>query len=578
MELNTLIQRAKEKDPSAFDTIYRTYYPKMMGLCMNITRDDRSTAGDLVHDAFILAFASIGSLRDNTKFSEWLASIVRNVALQYVRQRDRFRVLPISAISEEDAVPADSSSLPDADLSYKELLELVSLLPEGYSKILRLSVIDGFSHKEIADMLGIAPHSSSSQLSRARRLLKRLLEKRAVGIIMLLLVPLVGYYMFRSGSEGEDVGVVNPSQQPVPTWDEAPLAQQDSLTPDSLTPCPYSVASLPNAQTLTRVAPRRGGERRRLAEEKGEHRRLAEGKEEHRHVAEEKEERRRLAEEKEERRHVAEDSVRRSVTSPTLEIMEPAERRERSWQLTASGSLGSALAQNAHRLLAINASGMPEPDGPGLELPSHVSTWEEYAHFLKAFASPYVTDDTLTRIEIADHNTGRIEQQEHHDRPVTFALSVQKSLSGRWSLETGVQYSLLSSRFSMGENGYNVRSRQRIHYLGVPLRMSYRWMEHKRLAAYSSAGAVMHIPVYGTMHTSYLVNWQSRHSTYSRLAPPLQWQLGAAVGVQYRLSPRCSLFAEPTFNWFIPMGSEIHTAWTERPVMVTCPLGIRFTW
>ena len=258
MELNTLIQRAKEKDPSAFDTIYRTYYPKMMGLCMNITRDDRSTAGDLVHDAFILAFASIGSLRDNTKFSEWLASIVRNVALQYVRQRDRFRVLPISAISEEDALPADSSSLPDADLSYKELLELVSLLPEGYSKILRLSVIDGFSHKEIADMLGIAPHSSSSQLSRARRLLKRLLEKRAVGIIMLLLVPLVGYYMFRSGSEGEDVGVVNPSQQPVPTWDEAPLAQQDSLTPDSLTPCPYSVASLPNAQTLTRVAPRRG--------------------------------------------------------------------------------------------------------------------------------------------------------------------------------------------------------------------------------------------------------------------------------------------------------------------------------
>ena len=61
MELNTLIQRAKEKDPSAFDILYRTYYPKMMGLCMNITRDDRSTAGDLVHDAFILAFASIGS-------------------------------------------------------------------------------------------------------------------------------------------------------------------------------------------------------------------------------------------------------------------------------------------------------------------------------------------------------------------------------------------------------------------------------------------------------------------------------------------------------------------------------------
>lgn len=555
MELNTLIQRAKEKDPHAFDTIYRTYYPKMLGLCMNITRDDRSTAGDLVHDAFILAFASIGSLRDNTKFSEWLASIVRNVALQYVRQRDRLRMLPISAISEEDAVLTDSSSSPDADLNCKELLELVSLLPEGYSKILRLSVIDGLSHKEIAHMLGIAPHSSSSQLSRARRLLKRLLENRVAGIIMLLLVPLAGYYMFHQGREVGDEAESPLSEQVVPETNATLVAQQDSTderpAPSFPVPARTKMTLAPAKEETVMPSDTAARPQRPTPDPS-----LGKG----------------------DRGRVGNDSVRRAVTDPVPEITDHAERKKRPWQILASGSLGPALAQNAYRLLAINGSGMPEPEGPGLEIPSHVSTWEEYAHFLKAFASPFVPDDTLTRIEIADHNTGRIEQREHHDKPISFALSMQKTLSGRWSLETGVQYSLLSSRFSMGENGYNVRSRQRIHYLGLPLRMSYRWMEYKRLAAYSSAGAVMHIPVYGTMHTSYLVNWQSKHTSHDRLTPPLQWQLGASVGVQYRLAPHASLFAEPTFSWFIPNGSEIHTAWTERPVMVTCPLGIRVTW
>ena len=155
MDSDALIQRAKEKDPKAFDIIYRTYYPKMVGICMNIIREDRATACDLVHDAFILAFVSIRSLRDNTKFYEWLTSIVRNVSLKHIEQRDRIRILPISSVNEEDAVFMDLSSSPESDLSHRELLELISTLPEGYSKILRLSVIEGYSHKEIAEMLGI---------------------------------------------------------------------------------------------------------------------------------------------------------------------------------------------------------------------------------------------------------------------------------------------------------------------------------------------------------------------------------------------------------------------------------------
>jgi len=110
MDLDTLIRKAKEKDPDALDTIYRTYYPQMVGICMNIIREDRATVDDLVHDAFILAFVSIGNLRDNSKINEWLTSIVRNVSLKHIEQRERVHTLPISSIKEEDAVFVDSAS------------------------------------------------------------------------------------------------------------------------------------------------------------------------------------------------------------------------------------------------------------------------------------------------------------------------------------------------------------------------------------------------------------------------------------------------------------------------------------
>lgn len=104
MDLDALIQRAKEKDSDAFDILYRTYYLKMMGVCMNIIKEDKETAKDLVHDAFVMAFVSIGSLKDNTRFHEWLTSIVRNVSLKHVERRGRTRIQPLSAVNEEDAV------------------------------------------------------------------------------------------------------------------------------------------------------------------------------------------------------------------------------------------------------------------------------------------------------------------------------------------------------------------------------------------------------------------------------------------------------------------------------------------
>ena len=566
MDLDTLVQRAKEKDPNAFDIIYRTYYPKMVGICMNIIREDRATVDDLVHDAFIMAFVSIGSLRDNTKFSEWLTTIVRNVSLKHIEQRDRIRIQPISSINAEDVVLVDSSSSPESDLNHKELLELISLLPEGYRNILRLSVIEGFSHKEIAEMLGIEPHSSSSQLSRAKRFLKSMIAGRMVGFIALILVPLTLYFMFRQEKE-QPKEIAAPLQLPQRGENNLNISHRDN--------CPLEAE---HSGRVSVQAPK-VIERAALAKMAGDS--VLPSDTDSLLVNPESNISHDILITK-----TAEDSLDANIKDsininierifPEINITEEHRRKSKKWQFLAAGSLGPALAQNVYRLFAVNSSSsvLPEPDTP---LPNYIHTWEEYCRYLKAVASPNASADTLALIEIAEHSTGEITQREHHDRPITFGISLTKSLGRKWNLETGIQYSLLNSQFYMGDRDTIVDT-QKVHYLGIPLRVSYNWTNYKRLSMYSSFGVTLHIPVYGKVDSRYYISSQNAYSGTKYFTPSLQWQTGVSLGLQYNFAPHTSLFAEPTFNWFIPSGSEIHTIWTEHPIMFTCPFGIRITW
>ena len=562
MDLYSSVQKAKEREPKAFDVLYTTYYPQMLGVCMNIIREDKATASDLVHDAFILAFVSLDSLRDNTKFGEWLTTIVRNVSLKYVAGRDKVRLLPVSSLREEDAVFTASSPSPDDDLYHKELLELIGRLPEGYGKVLRLSVIEGFSHKEIADMLGIEPHSSSSQLARAKRMLRRMMADRMIGVIALMLLPFVSYIVFRHKEES-----------PLP-------APNSPLPAPPLGEC--LIPAAPSAEVLPQGGNGEGAKRHREEQEVSsdsaavislpeisEDVFITEAEDDSANV-------------------VTKDSIVEIEVLPHVDLAEEVGLREkRKWQLAVGGSFGSALTKSESRMLATNAttpppisSDVPEPDVPTYVVPPYIHTWEEYAEYLRFVSSfsAVIPADTIALCEIAEHNTGEIVQREHHDMPITFNVSLSKQFGRSWSLETGLQYSLLRSDFRMGENGYSINTKQKVHYLGIPLRVSYRWLEYRNLSAYSSLGVTLHIPFYGKQEAQYMVGWQSVYSKNQYFTPALQWQTGISFGLGYRLAPHTSLFAEPSFNWFIPNGSETHTFWTEHPFMFTCPFGIRFSW
>lgn len=193
--------------------------------------------------------------------------------------------------------------------------------------------------------------------------------------------------------------------------------------------------------------------------------------------------------------------------------------KHQKWPFLAAGSFGPALAQSVYKVFF---------------------------------------EDNITSIE-----GGVIEEQ--HDRPITFSLSLTKPLNDRWSIETGLQYSLLNSRFTQG----STVSRQKVHYLGLPLKLSYRMTDYERLSVYQSTGLTLHLPVYGKVKAN-----GAAHTVSSSV----QWAVSAGISLQYELAPNVNLFVEPTVNWFIPSGSNTHTIWTEQPVMVTTPFGIRFTW
>ena len=116
---------------------------------------------DLVQMAFIRAYYSLFQLRDTSKFGEWVATITKNVALKHLAQKRKMPFVPFSSTMEEELeIGCILSS--DSLLAEKEIHELIDQLPKGYGRVFRMSVIEGYSHQEIAEKLGIEPHSSSS--------------------------------------------------------------------------------------------------------------------------------------------------------------------------------------------------------------------------------------------------------------------------------------------------------------------------------------------------------------------------------------------------------------------------------
>lgn len=553
MDIETLVKRAKTKDSHALETLYSMYYPKMLGLCIKITKEDEDTAKDLVHDAFVLAFSSIQNLNIPQRFGEWLSTIVRNVALKYMERKGKISFV---SITDEEETIVDPNVSSDSTVNLQDILNLIDELPNGYGEVLRLYAINGFSHKEIADILGIEPHSSSSQLSRAKAMLRKIIDRRLLAVVLFLITVIPLYFLILRNKQLRqqkfEMAETDKLKKPIDSHDTPKSAEKenDIRKPDYKNMAVHDVNTIETKDTT-------------LVSDSASVEMIVPNIQ--------------VAEHKQDSTENA-DSITPQLTFPDYELaMVDKKKKTNKWQMLAAGSVGPALAQNIYRLIA---TGRPNTDSEAPAFPENVNTWEDYSRYLHMMAHENMPKDSLALVEIANHNQGDIVEREQHDRPITFGISLNKPLSEKWSIETGLQYSILKSRSRIGDGDYYIGKEQKIHYLGIPLRLSYRIADYKSLSAYGSAGLSLNIPVYGRVNSTHVVANVSMDSISRSvtITPPAQWSTNFSIGLQYRVMPKLTLYVEPTLYWHIPNGSSTHTIWTEQPVMFSAPFGIRFTW
>lgn len=184
MTKEELVNLCKEGDKQALSLLYTTYANKMKRICSQYI-SDKQTVNDLLHDGFIIIFTSIHTLRSPEKLESWMGKIMKNMSLRYLEQSHSTTFVSLEEI-EESEVPQAQSYSTDFP-SYAVMRKMIDTLPEGYREVFKLAVLEGLSHKEIGSLLNIAPHSSSSQLSRAKVLLRKLLAHYYIVITLFLL-------------------------------------------------------------------------------------------------------------------------------------------------------------------------------------------------------------------------------------------------------------------------------------------------------------------------------------------------------------------------------------------------------
>lgn len=168
-----ILKRFSRGDASAMDMLYAEYADYLTGVCCRYisNEDDRK---DVLQEAFIKIFTSIGSFnyRGEGSLKAWAARIVVNESLQYLRQQCRW-----TPVDSDAPLPDQTDEEPpDPDISEDRLVELIQQLPPGYRAVFNLFAIDGLSHKEIAQQLGITPATSASQYFKARAMLARMIK------------------------------------------------------------------------------------------------------------------------------------------------------------------------------------------------------------------------------------------------------------------------------------------------------------------------------------------------------------------------------------------------------------------
>lgn len=172
MDYGQLVKDCIKQKPAAQEQLYRHFAPLMLGVCYRYTKSVHD-AEDVLQEGFIKVFTHIADYSATGELGAWIRRIMVNTALNYLKKNKKYRAemvfteAPLHPVTDLD---------PQVELDAKELAELIRQLPTGFQTIFNLYAIEGYTHVEIGQMLGISEGTSKSQYARARYLLMEWIE------------------------------------------------------------------------------------------------------------------------------------------------------------------------------------------------------------------------------------------------------------------------------------------------------------------------------------------------------------------------------------------------------------------
>ena len=537
---STLVEECRGGDREAMSILYTRFAPRMLHVISRYV-PDRDSANDILHDGFIAAFTRLETLREPERIDFWLASIMKNLSLKFLQAQS------VTSLLEE--IP-ETMEEPDIDqiLDFATLEALIRQLPEGYQKVFRLAVLENKSHKEISEILGIAPNSSSSQLFHAKLRLRQIIKDyqlRAGLISLLLLLSSAAILFFTRRPDAVS------SSAPLST--EARPERQDGSHIKESEPTEAIYASIrkkvaiatANSNVSADIAP---------------------------------------ADEASPKSIYGSDSIFMEETSPLIDnvnqstnflkddiddfqdqlfadIPNKAAAAER-WSAAISvdpGMMNFNIANNDDLSDASHNNPWNDPDRPPSEN-------EDYQKELKSLSR---MPEALQSME-----SYLAPATRRHHLPISFAVTAEKHFTSWLGCESGIGYSFLHTDFERYHIKGNEVSTCYWHYLEIPLKLNLYAYTSPNFKLYGSLGGRLAIPVY-----SYARIAPESNCSSGRFGSSPVWSVGASIGVAFRMSKRLDLFIEPSIRYHFPQDCAIPNIWTDdEPWSLSIPLGIRFSW
>jgi RNA polymerase sigma factor, sigma-70 family len=542
MSLENLVDKCKKRDNDAMSVLYEIYFQQMFNICLSYVKDEQ-IAKDIVHDGFIIVFTAIHSLRKSERLGSWIKRIMTNLCLQYLNQ-DKNKI-SIEKLGEDEQ-PLQKEEWGEDVLPMNVIVSMIDKLPKGYRKIFKLSVLEGLSHQEIAEILHIDPHSSSSQLYRAKKKLKEMITKyRTQMLTILLIITSLILYIHNDTTTKRSIATYKKTQYTTPDISnivtKTPLLITSNIKPTPITKQLISSDKRSNKAEMEKSAIPIINKITVLDSIHIETQPILK---------------------------IERDSITHTAQQYTVKHI--GKTPVKKWNLTLYPDFAQGLSQTMPILIQSFLDSSSEP----------IKSWEEYYKKLKStYNSPDKRDkETDALLEVAQRNSGEIEKEKLFEKPTTYNIRLYKSVGKHWGIETGLRFTRLVANFKTGKSSY-LNEKQKIDYIGVPFNAVYTIGNYKTIKLYSSGGITLDIPIKASSKISYIVD---NHSVFAKQQSisnaPLQWSVQTELGISYKIFPHIELFFAPNLHYYLNNGNKIETSWKERPLQLSWPMGVRLSY